>query len=256
MEKHLDGYAGNENSHARKFLIRIGGRNEFGFPNYRLVESERVLERIGAEWHDWDDNLETDDRAQFLRKTFIVKEKKLVKVGKIFKEVEADVEKSLLIPGNTPVRTVKEIRLVPKYSHLDEHGWILERYYGPEDFGSKAVWLSQVVEGTDIPRLGPFPGQGRYEMIAGIFPQVPGEDFMQQLVAYQKKKGDAQRAMDLRTIHYEKMRRHEKEEERKRELAQQKVKDLISPFFGHSLEAGRWRSRILEKQGIRSHMGN
>lgn len=250
--RHLDGYTGHEVSSIAEFLIRIGGRSHFGFPNYRLVQSESVLEQKGGEWRDWDENLEVHERAKFVRKQFTVREKTVV----LGKEVEVDVQKSILVPGNSPLRVVTEVRTVQKYSHFEMQGWILEKWYAPEVFGSPEDWYRHIVPGTEVPRLGPFPDRGQYEMIAGIFPEPPSLSFLEQMIAFQAKRAREMQERDVRSILSDKIYAHEREEEKRAQEAEAKIRDLISPLLGTSLESGRWRNEIAERAGIRSHMGN
>lgn len=250
--KHLDDYSGPEISTTRDFLIRIGGKSHAGYPNYRLVQSENVLEQKGGEWQDWDDNLAPEDRARFIRKIITFPQKQII----LGKEVEVKNQRTILVPGNTPIRTVTEVRLVPKYSHLDTQGWILERLYPAEAFGLPEDWYAHVVPGTDVPRLGPYPADGQYEMIAGVFLQEPSISFLEQYIAFQKARTREMQERDVRSILNDKIYAHEQQEKKKRELAEQRIRDLISPLYGTSLEAGRWRNEVAIQAGIRSHMGN
>lgn len=250
--KHLDGYAGSENAVIADFLIRLGGTNPAGYPNYRLVESERVLEKIGGKWHDWDENLSIEERSETVRKVIPVIEKVTV-AGK---EVEVVVEKALLLPGNKPMRVVDEVREIPKYSHLDMPGWVLEKWYPAYLYGSQEDWYSHVIEGTTIPRLGPYPEDGRYEMITGPFPQLPSLSFLEQFVSYHRKRVRQALERDVRSYVNEARHRHEEAEKKRNEDLHKRILDKMSPLTSTSLEAGRWRNEMALKAGITSHMGN
>ena len=253
--KHLDGYAGRENAVIADFLIKLGGKNPAGYPNFRLVESDKILEKKGGNWHDWDESLAVEERAATIRKTFMVREEQVVP-GTNGKPVEVEVEKSIILPGNVPLRVVAEIREIPKYSHLDTQGWILEKYYPAYMFGSQEDWYSHLVPGTTIPRLGPYPVDGMYEMVAGVFPIYPPLSFLEQFLAYHAKKTRERQETDVRAYVNEALHRHELEEEKKRADAEQRIKDRLTLLTGTSLEAGRWRNEQAERAGIRSHMGN
>ena len=260
---HIDGYTGPEDPRIRDWLIRIGARAKNGAPHYRLVMSDRVFEQRGGRFHDWDENLDAGERTPVMRKVVGVIEKVPVpknvrwNMGTTDAEMEVVVEKSVLIPGHRPTRIVTEMRTLPKYSHLDTVGWILERWYSPRDSGMIAAeWESIVVPGSQIPALGPFPKDGFYEMIAGIFPKVPSVTFLQQFIHYQTKWGRDAAAKDVRTAIYEKIRRLQKTEEKMRDELHARIRDLISPLAGTTLEAGRWRNEVAKKAGITSHMGS
>ncbi len=62
------------------------------------------------------------------------------------------------------VREVIELRREPKYTPHDR--WHIERWMPPESYGSPAEWHAQTVEivnGRNIPALGPYPSRGDYE---------------------------------------------------------------------------------------------
>jgi hypothetical protein len=251
--KHLDGYAGPENTGIRDFLIRIGGRNPAGYPMFRLVDSEKVIEKMGGNWKDWDESLSVEERSPTVRKTFTVMEEATMPNGEV---TEVAKEKSLILPGNAPIREVNEVREVPKYSHLDTQGWILEKFYPAYMFGSREEWASYVVPGTEIPRLGPYPADGRYEMVAGIFPAPPAHSFLEDFIAYHAKRAQEMQERDVRSYVNDAVHRAEEEDARKTEDARLHILDKIKPLLGTSLEAGRWRNEVARQAGIHSHMGN
>lgn len=246
--KHLDHYAGAEPSkHISDTLVRRGGKNGMGFPIYRLVDSPAVMEKVGGIWQEWDPNLNVQDRG-----------------GIESSEGGAPVESH-----HRPERVAAELREVPTYSHLDEPGWVLERWYPASYFGSPTAWEQNVVltpddEGkltvpSNIPRLGPFPSQGRYLMIVGPFPLEPDLGFLQDYIAWWEERRASfptdveehirncvQRAMDREEVRSE----HAMRENHMR------LMDSVSPLTSTSLEAGRWRSKSFEKAGMTSHIGN
>jgi hypothetical protein len=62
------------------------------------------------------------------------------------------------------VREVVELRREPKYTPYDR--WHIERWMPPESYGSPEAWHSQTIEivnGRNIPALGPYPSRGDYE---------------------------------------------------------------------------------------------
>jgi hypothetical protein len=62
------------------------------------------------------------------------------------------------------VREVIELRQEPKYTPHDR--WHIERWMPPESYGSPEAWHAQTVEivnGRNIPALGPYPSRGDYE---------------------------------------------------------------------------------------------
>jgi len=62
------------------------------------------------------------------------------------------------------VREVIELRREPKYT--PHNRWHIERWMPPESYGSPEAWHAQTIEivnGRNIPALGPYPSRGDYE---------------------------------------------------------------------------------------------
>jgi hypothetical protein len=62
------------------------------------------------------------------------------------------------------LREVVELRREPKYTPHDR--WHIERWMPPESYGSPEAWHLQTIEivnGRNIPALGPYPSRGDYE---------------------------------------------------------------------------------------------
>ncbi len=66
------------------------------------------------------------------------------------------------------------IFLEPKYDYLGYEGlnrWILERWYAPEEYGSRESWQYETteIEGfQEFQALGPYPDRGNYELVQVI----------------------------------------------------------------------------------------
>jgi hypothetical protein len=62
------------------------------------------------------------------------------------------------------LREVVELRREPKYT--PHNRWHIERWMPPESYGSPEVWRAETIEivnGRNIPALGPYPSRGDYE---------------------------------------------------------------------------------------------
>ena len=249
--KHLDNYPstpGTEPSpQLAGTLTRRGGVNPMGFPIYRLVQSELVVEKIGGAWHEWDDNLNIADR------------------GGIESGEGGRAQKSHFSPD----RVVLEVRDVPKYAHLDDQGWILERWYPASFYGSPQAWESHKVKIADVnghmtiessvPQLGPFPAHGQYEMLTGPFTREPSISFLEDFISAWEQRRDSF-PEDIEKFIRMRVEAATRKEEERAEGAFQKnylrIKDSAKPLTSTTLEAGRWRSRMFEKSGHTSHIGN
>lgn len=208
-----------------------------GFPVYRMVRSEYVLEKVGGRWNQWDADLDVDDRGG----------------------IETDHEGKPAESHHRPDRVVVEVRQVQTYSHLDEPGWILERWYPAAFFGSPAAWAENVVAGTNVPLLGPFPSEGRYLKIVGPFPLEPDLSFIEDYIAsWEQRRASFPDDVEEHIRNCE-LAAQEREERRSEGAVQknfERMRESVAPLSSTSLEAGRWRSRMFERAGQTAHIGN
>lgn len=66
--------------------------------------------------------------------------------------------------SGTILREVVELRREPKYA--PHNRWHIERWMPPESYGSPDTWRAETVEivdGRNVPALGPYPSRGDYE---------------------------------------------------------------------------------------------
>jgi hypothetical protein len=239
--RHLDNYVGPNppDSFIETLKRRQGTFGASRFPVWRLVWSENVMEKIGGEWQDWPDGVAISDR------------------GAVSNILDQDGRPQ---PMATPIRVVTEVREIPAYSHLDRPGWMLERWFPPSMFGGEAAWYAEVVPGTTVHRLGPYPIDGRYVQRGGPFPQIPGMDFIEDFISGDQKAVETVMSMDPQA--YIKQQVY-KAQEKDRKLSEHAIAentarliDSMSFLDSTSLSAGALRNKMAEKSGIRSHMGN
>jgi hypothetical protein len=218
------------------YLLRKGGKNLYGEPNFRLVWSPNRMIQKGGKFSDWDKNIAVHERGGFIR-----------------------LKSGLLVPnGHTPIRTVIGIRTVPKYAF--DAGWILERWIPPAYYGSVDVWNDRVVPGTKIPLSGPYPATGDYEMCHNTASaELPSISELQTAIdrcekAKAEHKEDAQQAALERENEY----MAEYEAECAKELAESEawVKEIMKTNYSSSLQMGAHRTREALKLGITEHVGN
>lgn len=239
--KHLDNYIGPEPpdtliDHLKR---RQGTFGTLKFPVWRLVWSENVMEKTGGEWHDWPEGVAFSDR------------------GALSNILDAQ---GLPQPLATPVRIVAEVREVPTYSHLDTPGWMLERWFPAAMFGGEEAWYSAVVPGTSVHRMGPYPVDGRYVQRGGPFPQIPGMDFLEDFISHDQKVVEDVMAQDpeayIKQQVYKAHERERKTSEHAKAENMARLRDSMLFLDSNTLSAGALRSKMAEKAGIRSHMGN
>lgn len=228
-------------------LIRRSGKTPSGHPIYRLVRSESIFERVGGYWNDWDENLNIQDR------------------GGIETSEEGKPTKSHHLLD----RAVAEIRTVPTYSHLEHQGWILERWFPAAYFGSPDTWFSHVVMLPDekgaltrpsmLPRWPDYPQDGKYLMIAGTFGAIPALGFLEDFISFREGKmasfpQDIEKHMKMRE--QECLERDRKASQKAQAENESRLMASVAPLTSTSLEAGRWRSKLFERAGETSHIGN
>lgn len=243
LHSETDNYQGPENEEVNAYLRERHGEGYLGFPLWRLVHSKFVMKWSGGDWHDWDENLPVHERGAI--------------------DYEAVGHEVGLGRKNPTVaeRRVVELRRTLMYPELyDIPGWILERWMAPAYFGSPTEWLSRKVEGTDIPRLGPYPHNGLYVHMAGPFPEVPTGPFLDQWVEQWELMRDE--TLSYAADAYVRKRWYEAEEEDKQRSerwnrdASAANMTAMQTLFGTYLEGGIARQAAVERAGIHSNYGN
>jgi hypothetical protein len=259
----------------RKFIRQVGGLNPYGEANYRLVLAQSIYELHGGRWIDWPAGLS----LQQMGGAALVEEKELkhhvlalAGTGLPAQELVAEVRR--LVPSaQRPLRTVEEMRLVQRYPHHE--GWMLQCWRPPDQFGSRQWWESQTVPGRpDLPILGPFPQRGDYEAIDHIergengieisrttyreLPDLTGLEHAIQFLEdqkYREREGASPEARILIRVHdYERqLEANRKKSEADRSMY---LTELLKPYLGNSLEAGRLRTEAAKDAGITRHVGN
>jgi hypothetical protein len=234
----VDGYSGPEAELTNRWLREAGGDCFMGFPTYRLVYTAKLTDLSGGEWCDWDESIPPDQRGSLVMGLY-----------------------GTVVPDSKEMRRVTEMRRVEKYPEFHATpGWVIERWMAPLYWGTRESWERHKVDGTDIPKLGPYPHQGRYMLIGGPYPEKPTGPFLGRLIEYWEAMRDEVLAYEAAT--YVRKRVFEAEErdaaknERWRNDAHKANMTCLTPFFSTTLEAGRARQLAVEHAGINSHYGN
>lgn len=219
-------------SDIQDYLTRIGGTTPFGEPMWRLVVAGNVVWKV-AGGKVWDESLSISERGGF------------------------DLENCNAYL-NKPIRDESDCLVERRrYPHLE--GWILQRWFPPSAY-SRTQWFApeNCLPGA-IPRLGPFPQFGDYEMIGGPIQRVPSKSELHGfIVSYfrglESRTGSVESRIReaVNAAEYERL----KEEQRVRTMTDEYMRDKCSYLFSSSLEAGRMRTEKAEKLGIREHVGN
>lgn len=239
----------------RDLLLRVGGRNPYGEPNFRLVLASGVRKLQGAEWHTY--------RAGFtLRKKrdgMFVDEDGNVCIDHNFQAIE---------PPEKPISSRVEMRWIKTYPMLK--GWVLEEWHPAHKFGSPKEWAKYRVksrnpDGTEtthkLNQLGPYPECGKYMLrLPEGYPYVPPLHVLRVAVNYVESNRsywnqltpDARRRLEEDSDLQQAALHAKREDEYRRDM----MRDLTSPMLSTSLEAGRWREQLAKRRGLKiGHVG-
>jgi len=244
MPRHaeLDNYSGPENEETNEYLRTQHGESYLGYPMYRLVHSAFLWQFSAGEWFDWDPTLPIESRG-----TLVVDE-------------NGDPA-----PNTQAERVVTEMRRRLKYAEFKPFpGWVLERWMPPSYFGSPSWWNSQLVEGTSLPKLGPYPYQGGYVSVMGEgfrpYPEAPTGPFLDRLIEMWNIVQQEALSLSPETYILKRDRegRDEQDETDARWRRDSTAANMtaMQPLFSTYLEAGRARALAAEHAGLTSHYGN
>jgi hypothetical protein len=240
MRRHneVDGYSGPDAAQTNEYLRKFGGDCFMGFPTYRLVYTKKLTDLSAGEWCDWDEAIPAEQRGSLVMGLY----------GQV-------------VPDTREMRRVTEMRRVEKYPEFfHTPGWVMERWMAPLYWGVPESWLSHKVPGTDLPKLGPFPHQGRYMLVGGPYPEAPTGPFLERLIEHWELMRDEVLAYEAATYVrkrvFEAQEREAQRDERWRSDAHKANMTCLSPYFSTTLEAGRARQLAVEHAGISSHYGN
>jgi hypothetical protein len=128
-------------------MRNFAGTNEYGEPLWRMILADQHLVQRSGEWR------ETDGRDQV----------NILGAGK----------NGAMVYENRQIKpaSVKhETRWVPQYPC---DGWILERWFPPQCFGTPAAWAEVKSQDGVTPMMGPFPHRGDYWMMKGPWEEMP-----------------------------------------------------------------------------------
>lgn len=260
----------------RAFMRQVGGLNPYGEANYRIVLAQSIYEWHGGRWVDWPEGLSIQQMGgtEMVADDKDFKKHILKLAGSGLPAQELTTEVRRLVPSATqPLRVVEEMRFVPRYPY--QEGWMLQCWRPPSQFGSESWWESQTVPGRhDLPILGPFPKKGDYEALDHMergpngteivrttyreLPALAGLEHAIQFLEdqkYREREGATPEARILIRVHdYEKqLEANRKKAESDRAMY---LTEVLKPYLGQSLAAGRLRTEAANDAGLKTHVGN
>lgn len=227
------------------YLLKKGGMNIYGETNFRLVHASTRMTKKGGRWQDWDKSLTANERGGMIT-----------------------LDSGIVIPSHyKPHRIVIEVRNVRKY--VFSVGWLVERWIPAAFYGSPMAWERRCVPMgpepgaplTNVPYGGSFPVHGDYEMCHhSPSDELPTITQLQEVLdRSERARSEALRA-DVEQIVLERINEAELDyhEQMRKESEEHEamMRDMLSPMNSISLGAGRHRTMLAERAGIRAHVGN
>lgn len=257
-------------SDLQETLTRVGGRNVYGEPLFRLLRAEDRITKAAGAWAVWDDAVNVDDRGGLGIQTAqqLVKEGqellyKMQQIGASREELAKQSQENANIVNEflnsrmnaQPLRVDRGMVEVEVYPY---EGWIVEKWKPAHTFGSRSEWESYRFDGQ--PAAGPYPSEGDYELIAGPTPHVPTSQQLEDAVKQHFRDMDDKPASAAQRVMRMVERREQEQKRRTKERKSQMqafLKDSPASLYKTvSLGAGRVRSEMAEKLGLKGHYGN
>jgi hypothetical protein len=249
--------------HIRKWLRDVGGVTPFGENRYRLILAECAMLYCGARWHDWADDATLQDMGGL--------DFSGTKKSKYAMPDPSDPTKTIIVEAEVPamvgvknaklIRTVEEMRWIPRYDDKTTKGWMLQVWY-PSSYYSPEHYAVTVVGRADLPLLGEFPAKGQYErqffyIYKGqkyeTFPTMPGQSWMERAIQHHERtiaeKASESPDRDWRMLSTlsEMQAARQNYERKQREEFDAKLKDAVSPIFSDSLNGVRIREDLAKR---------
>ena len=144
---------------------------------------------------------------------------------------------------------------LPKYPC---DGWILEKWFPPEVWGSRDEWKSHRSEdGSTI--MGEYPSRGDYWMLAGPFERIPDLADLRQAIDMHRQTM-ATKPVDYanmlkQTILDQETAREQRRNKLEADLAYMRKNELVPVLKSGSLAAQRFRNKLNKSIGDRTHLG-
>lgn len=226
----------------QQFLLKYGGKNPFGEPLWRLVLASSVWWKIAGDFKIWDKSIPVNERGGI----------DMWNGGREF--------------DHKPIRVQSGMMERRKYPHIE--GWILQLWFPASKYDRKTWFAPQNCMFDGTPKLGPFPECGDYELMNGPYQHLPslsqirewiGEYWRDQEATggYWRDTAEQLAALDARMRDACEQAEQEEEQYENRlfSAVDAFMRDKCSYIWSNSLEAGRIRTEVAKKCGIKEHVG-
>lgn len=216
-------------------LLRWGGKNPYGQPNWRIILLQNHLVQRAGVWTEHD---EGTDMVQF--------EEHEKHVGYSTREIAPDAVRVGMFW--VPLYPVK--------------GWGLERWFPAASYGSKVQWESALSQDDKTPMMGPFPEHGEYFMPSGggPWPEIPNLESVRESISIWENASHTHGTIDeeavVRAMNRDIAEADEREEREYEkflnEVTYQRVSHLA--FIKENPHLSGFRNRLAARKGLMSHI--
>ena len=215
-------------------LLRWGGKNPYGLPNWRIVLLQNhLVQRAGV----WTEFAEGTDMVQF--------EEQEKHLAYSTREIAPDSVKIGMFW--VPLYPVK--------------GWGLERWFPAAAFGSKREWESALSQDDRTPMMGPYPERGDYFMPSGggPWPEIPLLEDIRAAISQWENSDHSHGTVDQNALalavsraEYEaEVREEEQYDAFLNEVTYQRLSHLS--FLKENPQLSGFRNRLTAQRGLMSH---
>ena len=188
-----------------------------------------------------------------------------IKSGGIFHDVGTEEQSVFAIGANGKVVenriqdriTTAALVEVAKYP---VEGWIIERWFPAETWGSPQDWGSHKSEDGTRMLQGEFPSRGDYWIVGGPFDKIPELGDLECAISMHKQAMETRpanyKAHFQQTIRNEETARERRREKLEADLAYMRKTELVPVLKSGSLEAQRFRNQLQTACGLSNeHLG-
>lgn len=228
-------------------ITKVGGKNPFGEPMFRLLLAEcRTVKAAGA-WNVWKEGTTLDEKSGIGVKQI----QQMLKEGRTTEEINEFMNYKVTA---SPERVIQGMIERPLYQFK---GFILEKWKPAVTFGSPEDWNAFRFNGE--PALGPYPTYGDYEICAGPTPYMPSAEQCEEAIRMTFKEIDERPSTAGGRMAQMMMAQDAQEKALDREtqnMVESVMKEDALLYKTSSLAAGRARNELAEAAGIKEHYGN
>lgn len=250
-------------------LLRVGGKNIYSEPMYRLCLAQDRIKQAAGAWTIWKPGTSLDDKSGLGIREI---QQMLIQYRNVMEAAELACSKheqdrlqqelggtlneliAAKMVAGTPLAVNRGMADIPIYNC---EGWIIEKWKPAHTFGPPDEWYAFRFEGQAA--LGPYPQHGEYEICAGPTPYQPSAQQLEEAIR------ETERIIDERPASAaERLVKTMADIERHQALQDRETHNLVESIYKDSaplmnrisLGAGKVRTQLALAAGVKEHVGN